>query len=127
MKEIKGQIPSSVVILVGTKLDMRNMPEVVDDLAQKDQFPVSAEQGEQLKEVIGAVCYIECSSHTEDGIATLLEHTAKKVCEVKTSKKRHHCAIMWLQKALQHKAFEMDKRASIYTYKVVFFLHIFAH
>ena len=83
-----------MVILVGTKLDMRNSTEVVEDLAQQDLFPVSTEQGEQLKEVIGASIYIECSSHTEDGIATLLEQTAKKVCEAKTSKKRHHCAVM---------------------------------
>lgn len=77
---------------------MRNKPEVVDDLAQKDQFPISTEQGEQLKDVIGAVTYIECSSHTEDGISTLLEQAAKKVCEVKTGKKRRHCAvIMWFR------------------------------
>ena len=115
MKEIRSQIPSSMVILVGTKLDMRNMPEVVEDLAQKDQFPVSTEQGEQLKEVIGAMAYIECSSQTEDGIAMLLEQTAKKVCEVKTTKKHRHCAVMWLQKALWHKAFELGKKLA-FTY-----------
>lgn len=82
------------MILVGTKLDLRNTPQVIEDLAQKDQFPVNTEQGEQLREVVGALCYIECSSRTEDGIAKLLEHTAKKVREDKSSKKHNRCAVM---------------------------------
>ncbi|KAL5560515.1 hypothetical protein UlMin_036726, partial [Ulmus minor] len=61
--ELRHYAPSVPIILVGTKLDLRE-----DNQFRRD-YPaastISTPQGEDLKKRIGAVAYIECSSKTQ--------------------------------------------------------------
>ncbi|KAJ1645337.1 GTP-binding protein Rho1 [Coemansia erecta] len=60
--EAQQNSPRSPIILVGLKLDLRNDPAAIDELAAYGQKPVSSEEGERMARNIGAVSYIECSS-----------------------------------------------------------------
>ena len=57
-----GYAPRVPIILVGTKLDLRNDPSTLDQLAEKNQRPISQSQGEYLAHVCSAKVYLECSS-----------------------------------------------------------------
>ena len=57
-----GYAPRVPIILVGTKLDLRNDPSTVDQLADKHQRPISQSQGDYLAQACSAKVYLECSS-----------------------------------------------------------------
>jgi Ras-related C3 botulinum toxin substrate 1 len=53
---------------VGTKCDLRDDKETLERLREKNQAPISFQQGEQMAKEIKAVCYMECSALTQKGI-----------------------------------------------------------
>lgn len=55
------------LILVGTKIDLRDDEHTVRMLGAQGTKPVSAEQGEAVAKEIGAK-YIECSAKTGEGV-----------------------------------------------------------
>ncbi|XP_028778353.1 rac-like GTP-binding protein ARAC8 isoform X2 [Neltuma alba] len=55
--------PGVPVVLVGTKLDLREDKYYLAD--HPGLVPVTTEQGEELRKQIGATYYIECSSKTQ--------------------------------------------------------------
>jgi GTPase SAR1 family protein len=57
-----GYAPRVPIILVGTKLDLRNDPSTLHQLSRKKQRPISQSQGEYLAHVCSAKVYLECSS-----------------------------------------------------------------
>ncbi|CAF3520988.1 unnamed protein product [Rotaria sp. Silwood1] len=61
------------IILVGTKLDLRNDPSTVDQLAEKNQRPISQSQGEYLAHVCSAKVYLECSSMLNFNVRNVFE------------------------------------------------------
>jgi hypothetical protein len=60
--KILGCAPRVPIVLVGTKLDLRNDPSTLDQLADKNQRPITQSQGEYLARVCSARVYLECSS-----------------------------------------------------------------
>ena len=58
----KGYAPRVPIVLVGTKLDLRNDPTTLEQLAEKNQRPISQSQGEYLAHICSAKVYLECSS-----------------------------------------------------------------
>jgi small GTP-binding protein len=84
--EIKGHCPDVPIILVGTKIDLRK--------AAADS--VSIESGKKLADKIKAVCYMECSALTQDGLAAVFD----KAVEVSmgggssTAKSKKSCVIL---------------------------------
>ena len=55
------------MILVGTKLDLRSDPNTVAKLREKNQTPISSEEGLEMASTIGAVKFLECSALTQKG------------------------------------------------------------
>nr|ADD23346.1 rac-type small GTP-binding protein [Triticum aestivum] len=64
--ELRHYAPGVPIILVGTKLDLRDDQQFFVD--HPGAVPISTAQGEELKKVIGATAYIECSSKTQQNI-----------------------------------------------------------
>ena len=81
-------------MLVGTKLDQRNTPAVIEDLLGKGIAAVDSEQGEEMKENIGALIYIECSARNKESTDRTLKEVAKLVYEQKKGKNSKKCAVM---------------------------------
>ena len=95
--EVTHYCPQKPIILVGTKLDLREDKETLQVLRQRQMSPISYPQGLAMAKEIGAVKYVECSALTHQGLkqvfdeairAVLTPHkpdkhkNGKKVCEI---------------------------------------------
>ncbi|XP_019100629.1 PREDICTED: rac-like GTP-binding protein ARAC9 isoform X1 [Camelina sativa] len=86
--ELRHYAPTVPIVLVGTKLDLR----------EDKQFPmnypgactISTEQGQELRKEIGALAYIECSSKTQQNVKTVFDAAIKVVLQPpsKTTKQK---------------------------------------
>jgi len=63
--EILHHCPKTPFLLVGTKMDLREDGNTLDELAEKKQLPITPEQGEKLSKEVNAVKYVECSALTQ--------------------------------------------------------------
>ncbi|CAF3375860.1 unnamed protein product [Rotaria sp. Silwood2] len=75
--EVKHHCPHTPIILVGTKLDLRNDTSVIEKLRQQKLAPITSLQGEEMRKKIGAVKYLECSALTKEGLKTVLEEAIR--------------------------------------------------
>ena len=57
-KELKKYTPGIPVILVGTKLDLREDRNTIEKLREKKLSPITFSQGEAISKEIGAVIYM---------------------------------------------------------------------
>nr|AAC37391.1 Rac1A protein [Dictyostelium discoideum]prf//2004273A Rac1A protein [Dictyostelium discoideum] len=86
--EICHHAPNVPIILVGTKLDMREDKETQDRLKEKKLYPISYEQGLAKMKEINAVKYLECSALTEKGLKTVFDEAIRAVINPPLSKKK---------------------------------------
>lgn len=56
--EVNHHCPTAKLILVGTKLDLKQDPQVLNELRMNGQTVVSDQDAEQLRKYIKAQCYI---------------------------------------------------------------------
>ncbi|XP_021726571.1 rac-like GTP-binding protein ARAC2 isoform X2 [Chenopodium quinoa] len=61
--ELKHYAPNVPIVLVGAKLDLREDQQFLKD--HPGTAAITTAQGEELKKMIGAVVYIECSAKTQ--------------------------------------------------------------
>ena len=83
-------------VLVGLKVDLRDDPATLRDLARKKRTPVTYEQGVQMAEEIGAFKYVECSAKTHIGVKEVFDAAiaaAHKGCADRPKHKRNRCVI----------------------------------
>ena len=66
--EVSHHCPGVPIILVGTKLDLRDDTNFVAGMKQKNQSPISYQQGVQLQKELGMHKYLECSALTQKGL-----------------------------------------------------------
>lgn len=67
--EVHHHCPGVPCLIVGTQVDLRDDPAVLEKLARQKQRPVPAEAGERLSRELGAVKYVECSALTQKGVS----------------------------------------------------------
>ncbi len=84
------------MILVGTKVDLREDRDTVDGLKRKGLNPISATEGMALAREIGAVTYMECSALTQTGLKAVFDEAIKAVVVKKTPipRKKKACIVM---------------------------------
>lgn len=92
--EIKHHCPNALVVLVGTKLDLREDPQKVKDLQKVGKYPVTKEQGEEMKKKINATLYIECSAKKNASITDVLESSIRAHLVRSNPKKKAICSIL---------------------------------
>ncbi|XP_024023374.1 rac-like GTP-binding protein 5 [Morus notabilis] len=73
--ELRHYAPLVPIILVGTKLDLREDDQFLRDYP--GACTISTQQGEDLKKRIGAVAYIECSSKTQQNVKVVFDAAIK--------------------------------------------------
>jgi len=72
-EEARERCPNVPIILVGLKKDLREDPVAQEEMRKKSWKFVSTKEGNEMKEVIGARKYLECSSLTGDGVDDVFE------------------------------------------------------
>jgi len=77
--EIKHHCPDAPVIVVGTKIDLRENKEAIGQLAQQGLSPIKREQGIKLANKIRAVKYMECSALTQRGRKQVFDEAVRAV------------------------------------------------
>ncbi len=86
--ELKHHCPNVLVLLVGTKVDLRKDKETVKKVKKKKkQSPVATQQGHSLAREIGAVKYMECSALPREGIYAVFDEAVRSVDSPKPKKK----------------------------------------
>jgi len=75
--EVTHHCASAQVLLVGTKADLREDADAIENLKEKNMSPIQAEAGEQLCSEIKAVKYLECSALTMEGLKEVFDFAIK--------------------------------------------------
>jgi len=89
--EVNHHCPNVPILLVGTKLDLRDDKEVIQELKVRNQAPIKTEQGIAMAKQIGAVKYLECSALNQKGLKNVFDEAIRAVMspnkkEIKTKK-----------------------------------------
>ncbi|PON58852.1 Small GTP-binding domain containing protein [Parasponia andersonii] len=84
--ELRHYAPSVPIVLVGTKLDLREDEQFLRDYP--GAHTISTQQGEDLKKRIGAVAYLECSSKTQENVKAVFDAAIKLALYPPKSKKQ---------------------------------------
>jgi Ras-related C3 botulinum toxin substrate 1 len=71
--EIRKTCPDVPIVLVGTKVDLREDENTLNKLKEANETPLTKEEGHKLKLQIRAVDYIECSAKWCKKISDLFE------------------------------------------------------
>ncbi|XP_018450747.1 rac-like GTP-binding protein ARAC4 isoform X2 [Raphanus sativus] len=94
--ELRHYAPGVPIILVGTKLDLRDDKQFFID--HPGAVPITTNQGEELKKLIGSAVYIECSSKTQQNVKAVFDAAIKVVLQPpkqrKKKKNKNRCAFL---------------------------------
>eukprot|EP01018_Ginkgo_biloba_P014526 Gb_18104 [translate_table: standard] len=83
--ELRHYAPSVPIVLVGTKLDLRDDKQFFSD--HPGAAPITTAHGEELRKHIGAAAYIECSSKTQQNVKAVFDAAIKVVLQPPKQKK----------------------------------------
>lgn len=92
--EARERCPNVPIILVGLKKDLREDPQAIEDMRKRSQRFVTGKQGGDMKDVIGAKRYMECSSLTGDGVDDVFEAATRAALTTFEGKERGGCCII---------------------------------
>jgi Ras-related C3 botulinum toxin substrate 1 len=92
--EVSHHCPNTPIILVGTKMDMRDDPDTVDALKEKRLAPIGYMQGLVMAREINAVKYLECSALTQKGLKNVFDEAIRAVLCPKVPRKNRKCDIL---------------------------------
>ncbi|KAJ3108807.1 Dynein heavy chain 7, axonemal [Phlyctochytrium bullatum] len=93
--EIGHHAPNTPIILVGTKLDLREDREMIEKLREKRMAPITYPQGIQMAKDIGAVKYLECSALTQKGLKNVFDEAIRAVLSpAQPAKRKKGCVMM---------------------------------
>ncbi|XP_042675635.1 ras-like GTP-binding protein rhoA [Centrocercus urophasianus] len=84
--EIKLFCPTVPIILVATKIELRDDEAIRKKLAAQGYEPINTVEGKALAARIGAYAYLECSAKTKEGVDTVLEIISQ--CALNEKKRR---------------------------------------
>jgi Rho family, other len=72
-EEARDRCPGVPIILVGLKKDLREDPEAIEEMRKRSQRFITAREGLEMREMIGARKHLECSSLTGEGVDDVFE------------------------------------------------------
>jgi len=93
--EVSHHCPNTPILLVGTKLDLRDDSETLDFLQKKNLTPVVYANGLQMAKEIRAAKYLECSALTQKGLKTVFDESIRAVLTpAAVQKKKKGCTLL---------------------------------
>ncbi|KAI7752661.1 hypothetical protein M8C21_002530, partial [Ambrosia artemisiifolia] len=84
--ELKHYAPGVPIVLVGTKMDLRDDKQFFAD--HPNATPITTAQGEELRKTIAAPTYIECSAKTQENVKGVFDAAIKVVLQPPSKKKK---------------------------------------
>jgi len=95
VSEIRHHCSDVPIILVGTKIDLRDDRETIALLAQNGQQVIRREQGIKMAAKIKAIKYLECSALTQRGLKHVFDESVRSVIFPQNNNiKRKKCKLM---------------------------------
>lgn len=85
LPEVRHHCPDVPIILVGTKIDLRENSEIITRLQMRQQTPVRYEQGAQLAHEQECAKYMECSALTQRGLHDVFTEAIREAIKAKTT------------------------------------------
>ena len=93
--EVSHHCSQTPIILVGTKLDLREDQKTIEKLKERRLSPVSYAQGLSMAKEIGATKYQECSALTQKGLKNVFDEAIRAVlCPKPKPKRKHKCVLL---------------------------------
>ncbi|KAK0398518.1 hypothetical protein QR680_002631 [Steinernema hermaphroditum] len=92
--EVSHHCPNTPIILVGTKLDLREDRDTVERLLERRLAPVTTAQGQAMAREIKAVKYLECSALTQVGLKQVFDEAIRAVLCPPAKPKKKSCQIL---------------------------------
>ncbi|KAG7321596.1 hypothetical protein KOW79_014454 [Hemibagrus wyckioides] len=86
--EVSKHCPNVPILLVGTKKDHREDPEMLQKLKEQKMTPVTEQQGKALAREIRAVKYLECSALNQEGVKEVFEEAVHAFLNPKPERKK---------------------------------------
>jgi len=77
--ELVHHCPGTPILLVGTKVDLRDDTAVLESLSNQGLSPITKDQGEQMSREIAAHTYVEFSGLTQKGLKHVFDEAARSV------------------------------------------------
>ncbi|CAK9296319.1 unnamed protein product [Gordionus sp. m RMFG-2023] len=77
--EVRHHCPHVPIIIVGTKIDLREDKDMLNLLASQLKEPLKRENGIKLFQRCKALCYLECSALTQKGLPQVFEEAILSV------------------------------------------------
>eukprot|EP01088_Endostelium_zonatum_P021990 TRINITY_DN904_c0_g2_i1.p1 TRINITY_DN904_c0_g2~~TRINITY_DN904_c0_g2_i1.p1 ORF type:complete len:207 (-),score=20.60 TRINITY_DN904_c0_g2_i1:117-737(-) len=79
VKELREHCTDPPMLLVGTKLDLRDQPSVIEELRSQGKRVVTYSEAQSVCGQIRAEKYVECSALTQQGVKTVFDEALKVV------------------------------------------------
>jgi len=93
--EVSHHCPNTPIILVGTKLDLRDDKETIEKLREKKLCPITTAQGLQMDKEVNSTKYLECSALTQKGLKQVFDEAIRAVlCPRKPAKKKKGACVV---------------------------------
>ncbi|KAL8168386.1 hypothetical protein V2J09_009885, partial [Rumex salicifolius] len=84
--ELKHYAPGVPIVLVGTKIDLRDDKQFFID--HPGAVAITTAQGDELKKQIGAPAYVECSAKSQQNVKAVFDEAIKVVLQPPKQKKK---------------------------------------
>ena len=92
--EIQHHAPSVPIILVGTKSDLRNDANMLQQLQAKGLTVISKENAEARARELNCKAYLECSALTQEGLKAVFDAAINAAINKPKPKPKGKCTIM---------------------------------
>ncbi|TNM87137.1 hypothetical protein fugu_007367 [Takifugu bimaculatus] len=112
--EILDFCPSTRILLIGCKTDLRTDVCTLMELSNQKQTPVTYEQGSALAKQLGAEAYLECSAFTSEKSIHSVFRTAAMACMNKLQALPKNSPTRRLSKRLLHLPSKSDLLSSTF-------------
>jgi Ras-related C3 botulinum toxin substrate 1 len=87
--------PNSPIILIGTKLDLRDDKDTVEKLKEKKLAPISYAEGVKMQKAIDAVKYMECSAYSMKGLKEVFDEAIRiALMPNRVTSKKKSCSLL---------------------------------
>jgi len=92
--EVRHHCPKAPIILVGTKLDLRDDQTTIEKLRLNKQAPITYPQGLALAKDISSLKYLECSALNQIGLKAIFDEAIRAVLVPSKKVTRRACNLI---------------------------------